>query len=130
MDAAGYSQLNTFGLTACEAAYRHGNEWYKKMMDYIKENISFLKDYINENIPQIRMTEQEGTYLVWLDFRGLDLTEEERENLIVNEAGLWLDSGAIFGAAGEGFERINIACPRIILKEALQKLEAAIKHGQ
>ena len=130
MDAAGYSQLNTFGLTACEAAYRHGNEWYKKMMDYKKENISFLKDYINENIPQIRMTEQEGTYLVWLDFRGLDLTEEERENLIVNEAGLWLDSGAIFGAAGEGFERINIACPRIILKEALQKLEAAIKHGQ
>lgn len=127
VNASGYSQLNTLGLTACEAAYRYGNEWYEQLMKYLKGNIDFLSDYLKERIPEIQLIEPEGTYLVWIDFRGLGLTEEEREDLIVNKAGLWLDSGAIFGKAGEGFERINIACPRSVVEEALQKLEKAIK---
>ena len=67
------------------------------------------------------MVKQEGTYLVWLDFRGLDITAEELEDLIVNRARLWLDSGRIFG--GRGFQRINVACPRAVLEETLTKLE-------
>ena len=67
-----------------------------------------------------------GTYLLWLDFRALNLTEKEREELIVDRAGLWLDSGAMFGPDGEGFERINIACPRSVLERALEQLEAAV----
>lgn len=127
--AAGYSQLNTLGLTACEAAYKYGGGWHEELMSYLKENIDFVSDYVKRRIPDIQLVDSEGTYLLWLDFRGLGLTEEEREELIVKKAGLWLDSGAIFGKSGEGFERINIACPRSILKEALQKLETAIKNN-
>ena len=72
------------------------------------------------------MIEPEGTYLVWLDFRELHLSDDALEDLIVQKAGLWLDSGAIFGATGKGFQRINVACPRSILEEALQKLELAV----
>lgn len=70
------------------------------------------------------MVKQEGTYLVWLDFRELGITVEEREDLIVNRARLWLDSGRIFGEGGRGFQRINVACPRAVLEEALTKLNA------
>ena len=72
------------------------------------------------------MVKQEGTYLVWLDFRGLDITAEELEDLIVNRARLWLDSGRIFGEGGSGFHRINVACPRAVLEETLTKLEWAV----
>ena len=83
-------------------------------------------DYLKQEIPKIRLIEPEGTYLLWLDFRALGMTEKERENLIVNQAKLWLDSGAIFGQVGEGFERINVACPRATIKEALDRLKAVI----
>lgn len=127
--ASGYSQLNTIAITACEAAYRYGDIWYKEMIKYVEGNILFMENYFKKELPIIKMIKPEGTYLVWLDFRGLGLTEEERENLIVNKAGLWLNSGAIFGDIGEGFERINIACPRAILKMALDKLKVAITEN-
>jgi cystathionine beta-lyase len=125
--AAGYSQLNTLGLTACEAAYRHGEEWYDQLMVYLRANISYVREFLKERIPKVKLIEPEGTYLVWLDFRELGLTEGEREDLIIKKAGLWLDSGAMFGTVGEGFERINAACPRSILEKALENLEKAIK---
>lgn len=124
--AAGYSQLNTLGLTACEAAYRYGEEWYQGLMRYLEGNLEFLRTYLKEKLPQIRLIEPEGTYLVWLDFRGLQLNERELEELIVHKAGLWLDSGAIFGKAGAGFQRVNIATSRSILREALERLDKAL----
>lgn len=129
VNAAGYSQLNTIGITACEAAYRYGDVWYREMMKYLEENISFIRDYLERELPIIKMIEPEGTYLIWFDFRKIGLSEKERENLIVNKAGLWLDSGAIFGAVGEGFERVNAACPRAILERALNKLKLAINEN-
>lgn len=126
ISAAGYSQLNAAGLAACEAAYRYGEEWYRAVCAYIKENISFTKKFLKEHMPQIKMLEPEGTYLVWMDFRALGLTGQKLEELIIHKAGLWLDSGAIFGASGEGFQRINVACPRITLKTALERLEEAV----
>ncbi len=128
IDAAGYSQLNTLGLTACEAAYRYGAPWQEELMKYLTDNLGFVRRFLKENLPQIKLIEPEGTYLIWLDFRGLGMTEEERENLIVRKAGLWLDSGIMFGPSGEGFERINIACPRAILEKALEKLINAISE--
>lgn len=124
--AAGYSQLNTIGLTACEAAYNYGDEWYDAVMKYIAGNIDFMREYIRTELPQLKMTEPEGTYLVWVDFRGLGLSEHKLEELVVKKANLWLDSGAIFGKVGEGFERFNVACPRSILKQAMEQLKTAI----
>ncbi|MGN0315700.1 MAG: MalY/PatB family protein [Fusicatenibacter sp.] len=127
IDAAGYSQLNAAGLAACEAAYRYGGEWYEAMMSYVRDNIAYMKSYIDEKIPEIKMTEPEGTYLVWIDFRSLLLSNQELEDLIINKAGLWLDSGAIFGPSGEGFQRVNAACARATLTEALERLKMAVE---
>ena len=125
--AAGYSQLNTMGLAACEAAYRYGDEWYQALRAYLQGNLDFLREYVAKELPQVRLIEPEGTYLVWLDFREFGLCEKELENLIVNRAKLWLDSGAIFGKVGEGFERINIATQRSVLQEALDRIRDAIQ---
>ena len=127
VDQAGYSQLNTMGLVACRAAYEEGGEWLEQLKGYLQENLVFARDYIANNLPGIHLIEPEGTYLIWLDLRELGLTEAEREDLIVNKAKLWLDSGAIFGEDGEGFERINIACPRATLQEAFDRLAEALK---
>lgn len=126
VDASGYSQLNVMGLVACEAAYRDGEEWYQAMYRYVQDNIAFTKKYVEENLSGVTMVEHEGTYLVWLDFRDTGLNVEELEDLIVHKAKLWLDSGKIFGDSGKGFQRINVACPRAVLEEALNKLKAAI----
>ena len=86
-----------------------------------------MKEYIDAHIPEIRMNKPEGTYLAWLDFRELGLTNNQLEELVVKKAGLWLDAGAMFGDAGEGFQRVNAACPRKILEQALKRLEDAVK---
>ena len=127
VDQAGYSQGNLMGLEACKAAYTKSGDWYEALKVYLQENISFVREYLSKNLPQLRLTDPEGTYLLWIDCRGLGLSVEALEDLVVHKAGLWLDSGAIFGADGEGFQRINVACPRVTLQKALQKLERAIK---
>lgn len=124
---SGYSQLNTMGLVAARAAYESGKEWLDEVRAYIRDNLIFFRDYLKENIGELSLIEPEGTYLVWVDFRKLGLSEKQREDLIVNKAKLWIDSGAMFGVDGEGFERFNIACPREYLKMALDSLAKAIK---
>ena len=124
--AAGYSQVNLMGLVACQAAYEEGEPWLTELKKYLLENLDFSRDYIERNLPGVHLIEPEGTYLIWLDFRDLGLPEEKLEHLITKEAKLWLDSGAIFGSDGEGFERINIACPRTTLKEAFDRLAKAL----
>lgn len=126
MDAAGISQLGIMGLVACEAAYSKGEEWYQAMYAYVKENIAFVKSFVEEKLEGVNMTEHEGTYLVWLDFRKTGLTVEELEHLVIQKARLWLDSGKIFGDSGRGFWRINVACPRSVLTEALERIRAAL----
>lgn len=126
MDAAGISQLNVLGLVACESAYEHGEEWYQAMKNYVKENIEFVKQYVEKQLPGVNMVEHEGTYLVWLDFRGTGLRVEELDDKIINQAKLWLDSGKIFGSCGEGFQRINVACPRKVLEEAMERIKKVV----
>lgn len=127
LDGAGYSQLGIMGLVACEAAYKNGNEWYNAVHTYIRDNINFTREYVEKNIPGVKMVEHEGTYLVWLNFKGLGIKDEEINDLIVNKAGLWLDGGGIFGESGRCFQRINVACPRSLLREALSRIERAVK---
>ena len=126
LDAAGISQLGVMGLVACEAAYKDGEEWYQAMLEYIKENVEFTRKFVEEKMPGVKMIDIEGTYLVWLDFRGTGIDADELDNIIINKAKLWLDSGKIFGDCGRGFQRINVACPRSVLNEALVRIENAI----
>lgn len=127
MDRAGISQLSVLGLVATEAAYAHGDEWYAAMKNYVRDNIAFAKTYVEKNLPGVRMIDTQGTYLIWLDFRQTGLTVEELDHKIIYEAGLWLDSGKIFGKMGEGFERINVACPRAVLQEALERIQGILQ---
>lgn len=126
MDAAGVSELNVMGQVACVAAYTKGEEWYQAMMRYVGENIAFIKVYVEENLPGVRLVAHEGTYLVWLDFTELGLSEAALEHKIIHEAKLWLDGGGMFGAGGAGFQRINAACPRKLLQEALDRICAVL----
>lgn len=128
LDAAGISQLGVMGLVACEAAYSKGEEWYQAMHAYVADNIAFTKRYVEAELPGVRMIEHEGTYLVWLDFRGTGLSTDALERLIVHKAKLWLDSGKIFGESGRGFQRINVACPRSVLSEALERIRKALQE--
>ena len=122
-NASGYSQLNVMGLVATIAAYKFGNEWFNGVFNYIKSNVEFIKNYVETHLPKIKMITHEATYLVWLDFRGLGLTSAQLEDAIIYKSKLWLDSGKIFGKSGEGFQRINAACPRKTLEEAMERLK-------
>ncbi len=130
IDAAGYSQLNVMGLVACEAAYRNGDEWYHAMHKYVGDNLEFTAQYVADNLPGVKMVEHEGTYLAWLDFGGTGLDVEQLEHLIIYEAKLWLDSGKIFGDSGRGFQRINVACPRAVLAEGLDRIKNALDRSK
>ena len=121
----GYSQLGIMGITATKAAYLCGHEWLADLKIYLYGNLSYIKTFLREQLPQIKLVEPEGTYLVWLNLLGLELNDNEIDDLIVNKANLWLDAGTLFGKGGEGFQRINIACPRSVLAQALIQLKQA-----
>ena len=123
INRTGYDEPTIFGIAAAQAAYENGDIWYESMKAYVEKNINFADEFVRECLPGVSMKKPEGTYLIWLDFSGTGLQGNELEDLIIRKARLWLDSGAIFGKAGEGFQRINAACPRSILREALERLE-------
>ena len=114
------------GLTACRAAYESGLPWLQEVRNYIRGNMDFTASYLAENIPEVRLIRPEGTYLLWLDMRGLGLGDEELERFITQDAGLWLDRGSMFGPEGAGFQRINTACPRPVMEQALRQLHEAV----
>lgn len=126
VDRTGYDEPTSFGIAAAQAAYENGDEWYTAMKAYVADNLDFACRFTREHLPGVTLRKPEGTYLAWLDFRSFGLRPAELEEIIVQRAKLWLDSGSIFGKAGEGFQRINAACPRSTLLEALERLEHAI----
>lgn len=130
IDRTGYDEPNALGVVACEAAYRAGEDWLEQLRAYLLKNLNFLRDFLQEKIPQIHLVEPEGTYLVWLDCSELGITGKELDQFIVDKAGLWLDGGSMFGPSGAAFQRVNIACPQATLELALNKLKAAVEgHG-
>jgi cystathionine beta-lyase len=118
--------INLFGLTALEAAYRYGDEWLEQLLDYLQGNLDFTMKYFKERIPKISVIKPQGTYLLWLDCRALGMDDKTLSSFMKEKAKVGLDDGFMFGAGGSGFERMNIACPRSILKEALQRIEKAV----
>ncbi len=126
--ATGLGGINPFGMEALIAAYREGEDWLEQVLDYIWDNYEYMKDFITHHLSQVTILPLEGTYLAWLDFRALGLNKDELEHLMLEEARVYLDQGYIFGPEGEGFERINIACPRAILVEAMERIRRAVKQ--
>ena len=126
IDVTGFTVPSNPGVVACKAAYATGEEWFEECLSYIKGNFDYLRDFLKENLPQLKLIEPEGTYLAWIDCSGLGLTAEELNDLIINKAKLWLDSGDIFGKASEQFQRIVMACPRATLERAMKQLKEAI----
>ncbi len=119
---------NSFAAVAAEAAYNHGEEWLVELKDYLKGNLEFLTEFLHEHIPDAEVIEPQGTYLVWVDFRKIEPDPEKLEKIMLKDAKVALDEGYIFRKGGEGFERINIACPRSILEKALVQIASAVDH--
>ena len=92
----------------------------------MRENLCYVREFLAARLPKIRLVEPEGTYFAWLDCTALGLSGEELDALVIREAGLWLDTGGMFGACAEKFQRVVLACPRATVKEALERLEAAV----
>ena len=126
LSACGCGGTNCMGMAACQAAYEAGADWLEQLKQYLAGNLAYIRQFLREKLPDIALIEPEGTYLVWLDLRKLGLTEQQQRQLIVQDAKLWLDTGTLFGQGGEGFERINIACPRTTIEQAMQRLEHAV----
>ncbi|MGD8703275.1 MAG: aminotransferase, partial [Desulfosarcina sp.] len=106
--------------------YREGEPWLEQVLAYIEDNLNCLQHFINDQVPRIQVIRPEGTYLVWLDCRQLALGKRMLKRLMLETARLFMDDGFIFGPEGEGFERINIACPRAMLQDALARIRRAV----
>ena len=118
------------GLTACQAAYESGGIWLEECRAYLRGNLDYLRTFLQERLPQIKLVEPEGTYFAWLDCSGLGLCRRDLNDLIVNRAKLWLDAGHIFGQNSGQFQRIVLACPRSVLAQALGQLEQAVRESK
>ena len=118
---------NAFSLTAMEAAFNHGEEWLDQLLPYISANFDFVVDYCRRHIPQIKTYAPDATYLMWLDCRELGLDNEALRRFMIDKAKLGLNEGWSFGRSLNGFMRLNAACPRSVLEQAMQQLEAAVK---
>lgn len=123
--SAGYSQANIMGQEAIKSCYTKGAEWVDELVEYIWGNVCYMKDFVEKNFPKAHFVDPDGTYLTWVDFSGYGLEDDDLEHLMVEEAKLWLDSGAIFGPETKQFERFNLGCPRSVVEQAMKQLKAA-----
>lgn len=128
LDLTGIHQPNVFGMTAMEAAYRHGSNWLDQLMDYLLGNVKFLISFLDREMPQIKAIQPEGTYLIWLDFRALGMEPKALQKFLVHKAGVGLSAGYLFGPGGEGYARLNFACARSVLEEGLQRIKTAVNE--
>lgn len=118
----GYDEPSLLGFVATQAAYKNGEPWLRALKKHLKENLDFLRTFLTERLPKVRLIEPEGTYLIWLDFSAYGYLDDELDNIIVNKAKVWLDRGTMFGKEGDNYQRINIATPRPVLEEALERI--------
>ncbi|MCF2625787.1 pyridoxal phosphate-dependent aminotransferase [Fusobacterium perfoetens] len=119
---------NPFSLVGFEAAYKHGEEWLSELLEHLDGNAQYVVDFIKERIPEIKTFKPEGTYLMWLDFNGLNLTPAEITDMLLKDAKVAMNDGAGFGANGTGFARLNIACPRYMVEDAMERIEKAVRN--
>ena len=128
MEASEFCEGHLFAYLSVAAAYSHGTEWLDQVIAYIKGNVDFTENYLREHIPAVKMIRPQASYLIFLDCRGLGLNQESLNRLFVERAHLALNDGTTFGKEGEGFMRLNVACPRATLEQALKQLERAVNN--
>ncbi len=126
LSALGYKDVNNIALAAAESVYTKGGPWHDQLSRYLFDNLAWVRDFLESRIPEIKLIEPEGTYLIWLDCRGLGLPHDEIDRFVTDKAHLWLDAGNLFGTQSLYFERVNIACPRPTLEQAFTQLETAV----
>lgn len=126
LEAVSVGELGPMGIAACEAAYTYGEEWLEGLKVQIVKNRDYMKDFIENHLPELTMTELEGTYLAWVDMSGLAMSNEELKDFMANEARIWVDDGDLFGTEGEQFARFNLACTGKTMEKAMSQLEAAV----
>ena len=126
-DRTGYDEPTIFGITAAQAAYEHGDDWYAAMKAYVAGNIDFADRFVRERLPGVSMRKPEGTYLIWIDFRGTGLGAAELDDIMIRKARVWLDSGKIFGKAGEGYFRVTAFNSRENVTEAIKRLKTCLQ---
>lgn len=120
---------NIFGMNALETAYTKCDGWYQELLGVLKENYDYFRSFMQEHFPKVWVADLEGTYLAWADFQCFGMKGLELEQFLREEAGLWLDSGYLFGEAADTFERFNIACPGKVLEASLNRLLKAAKKA-
>ncbi|PKL05942.1 MAG: hypothetical protein CVV53_06860, partial [Spirochaetae bacterium HGW-Spirochaetae-9] len=125
---SGIGVSNIFGNVALEAAYDRGEDWLEELLAYLRGNQRYVAGFFAEKLPEFKLSDLEGTYLAWIDCRGLGLDDAGLKEFFTKKAGLWLDEGTKFGTGGSGFMRLNMACPRSLLVEALARLEKAMEE--
>ncbi|MFN2336708.1 MAG: MalY/PatB family protein [Bacteroidales bacterium] len=118
---------NIFGNVASEAAYTHGHGWLEELMQYVQANVDLVMDFCREHLPQIKPVRPEATYMIWLDCRGMGLDGAGLHKFFVEKAGVGMNEGSRFGPGGDGFMRMNLACPRSVVEKALGQIKSAIK---
>jgi cystathionine beta-lyase len=121
------SAANPFSITAFAAAYSEGAAWLDALLNYLAGNRDFVRNFISRQLPQIRLIEAEGTYLLWLDCRAMSMDDKQLKHFFVHEAGVGLSPGILFGEQGSGFMRMNIGAPLSLIKQALQQISNAIE---
>ena len=126
--SSGLFGINPFGIVATEAAYNEGEPWLEEAIGYIAKNFEFLDAFITSSIPSLKVHPMEATYLCWIDCRALGLSDQKLDQLVMEEAQIYMDEGHIFGPEGSGFIRLNLACPREIIEKALQRLKSSIEQ--
>ena len=126
-DKTGYDEPSIMGLVATQAAYQNGKSWLTALKNHLQENLNFLRNWLKTNLPKVRLIEPEGTFLLWLDFSAYNFSDKELDEIIVHKAKVWLDRGTMFGSEGNNFQRINIATPRPLLQEALERIKNALE---
>ena len=122
--------MNWFGQVALETAYNRCEGYVDALCRYVSANMDYMADYLKENLPMLKMRRSEGTYMVWVDFRGTGMTTEEIERFIIHDAHIAVDLGTWFGAGGAGFLRFNLACPRMLVERAMEQLTQAFRQRE
>lgn len=126
-DAMHISASNPFSIAAFEASYREGEPWLDNLLVYLSDTRDCVQAYLTEHLPQIKLTPSEGTYLLWLDCRGLNMNDAELKRFLVHEAGVGLSPGTLFGKEGSGFMRLNIGAPRHTIMTVLENIRRVLK---